>query len=1041
MAVISVSETTLLLALLSLRTLQSLGSQGDDLLGSETFYQVDRRLELHSCVVSSAHLAPSRAPFCVPQAWQDTVASQSSIPRDAPVLAVLDERLLLTPELLNVSISSEHQSLHLQWTVPNLPHQEFRMVFQVQISRFERSKVIWEENYRTTVTQGQVLHRSWESELPLECGPHFVRMKSGVVDAKFPKPGFWSSWTPWEKVVAQDSPGPNELLVFPKDKLVEEGSDVTLCYVSGSNLKNISCYLNSEWIAGEQLDSNVFAFNLSNIPFIRKTGTNFFCGKNSTHKEDGTVLFVSKVLEEPKDFSCETRDFETLKCTWEPGPDTGLAWSKQPSQSYTLLESFSGRKEHCQHRSWCHWQISQGSQETYNFTLLAENRLRKRSVNLLFNLTHRVHPMDPQSIKFENVSARSAIMTWKEYSLVNHCTLLCQVELRGEGEIMQHNVSVKVNGEYVLSGLEPDTQYVTQVRCTSTSHFWKWSDWVPQKIITSEAAPSEAPDVWRNVTSEPGRQNVALFWKPLSKHQANGKILFYNVVIENLDSASRLQLLSIPAPATRQELTLDPRCSYRIHVTANNSVGTSPASILAVAGDPGNGTENVKEERIAGTEGGFPLSWKPKSGDVAGYVVDWCAHPRDTSCDFQWKRVGPNTTRTVISSDAFGPGVRYSFRIYGLSTKRIAYLLAKKTGYCQELAPSYNPQVNIKNLTSHSFTLSWENYSTEYQPSFILGYHVYLKSKAMQCHSGFEERTHSDDSVCCKYKIDNPEQKMFIAENLQPESLYEFLVTPYTSVGEGPNGTFRNVTTPDEHSHILIRIILPMILCVLLIMILCYWKSQWMKEKCYPDIPDPYKSSILSMKKSKENPHPTIMNVKDCIPDAIEVINKAEGIKTQFPGTRKSVTETELTSQPVYLCLIATENNYSSPGPCICFENLTYEEASASGSCGHGPVTPEEPPSQLGLLASSGSFLKALEKNYMNSLEENPSGNSMCYVSQLASPLSGDKESLPTNPPMPALCSEYKMQMAVPSCLASPPLSEDSSLSSVTLLGESEHYS
>ncbi|XP_051709761.2 oncostatin-M-specific receptor subunit beta isoform X4 [Oryctolagus cuniculus] len=865
MAVISISGTTLLLALLSLRTLQSL---------------------------------------------------------------VLDERLLLTPELINISINSEHQSLHLQWTVPNLPHQESRMAFQIQISRFERSKVIWEENYRSTVKQGQVLHWSWESELPLECGPHFVRMKSKVVDAKFPKPSFWSSWSPWEKVVAQDSPGPNELLVFPKDKLVEEGSSITLCYVSGSNLKNISCYLDSEQIPGERLDANVFAFSLSNIPFIRKTGTNFFCG-NSTHKEDGTVLFVSKVLEEPKDFSCETRDFKTLKCTWEPGPDTGLAWSKQPSQSYTLLESFSRRKEHCQHRSWCHWQISQGSQETYNFTLLAENRLRRRSVNLLFNLTRRVHPVDPQSIKFENVSARSAIMTWKEYSIVNHCTLLCQVELRGEGEVtQQHNVSVEVNGEYVLSGLEPDTQYATQVRCASASHFWKWSDWVPQKIITFEAAPSEAPDVWRNVTSEPGRQNVALFWKPLSKHQANGKILFYNVVIENLDSASRLQLLSIPAPATQQELMLDPRCSYRIHVTANNSMGTSPASIVAVAGDPGNGTENVKEERITGTDGGFPLSWKPKSGDVAGYVVDWCAHPRDTSCDFQWKHVGPNTTSTVISSDSFEPGVRYSFRIYGLSTKRIAYLLAKKTGYCQELA------------------------------------------------------------------------------------------------------------------NILIRIILPMILCVLLIMILCYWKSQWMKEECYPDIPDPYKSSILSMKKSKENPHPTIMNVKDCIPDAIEVINKAEGTKTQFPGTRKSVTETELTSQPVYLCLIATENNYSSPGPCICFENLTYnQEVSASDSCGHGPVTPEEPPSQLGLLASSGSFLKALEKNYTNSLEENPSGNSLRYVSQLASPLSGDKESLPTNPPMLVLCSEYKMQTAVPSCLASPPLSEDSSLSSVTLLGESEHYS
>lgn len=53
--------------------------------------------------------------------------------------------------------------------------------------------------------------------------------------------------------------------------------------------------------------------------------------------------------------------------------------------------------------------------------------------------------------------------------------------------------------------------------------------------------------------------------------------------------------------------------------------------------------------------------------------------------------------------------------------------------------------------------------------------------------------------MCCKYKIDNPEQKTFVVENLQPESFYEFLVTPYTSVGEGPHDAFAKVTTPDEY--------------------------------------------------------------------------------------------------------------------------------------------------------------------------------------------------------------------------------------------------
>ncbi|XP_033035313.1 oncostatin-M-specific receptor subunit beta isoform X3 [Trachypithecus francoisi] len=897
---------------------------------------------------------------------------------------VLAERLPLTPVSLKVSTNSIHQSLHLQWTVHNLPyHQELKMVFQIQISRTETSNIVWVGNYSTTVKWNQVLHWSWESELPLECATHFVRMKSVMDDASFPEPNFWSNWSSWEEVSVQDSLGRGILFVFPKDKLVEEGSNVTICYVSRNIQNNVSCYLEGKQIHGEQLDPHVTAFNLNSVPFIRNRGTNIYCEAsqgNVSKGIEGIVLFVSKVLEEPKDFSCETQDFKTLHCTWDPGTDTALGWSKQPSQSYTLFESFSGAKKLCTHKNWCNWQITQDSQETYNFTLIAENYLRKRSVNILFNLTHRVYLMNPFSVNFENVNATNAIMTWKVHSMRNNFTYLCQIELHDEGKMMQqYDVSIKVNGEYFLSELEPATEYMVRVRCADASHFWKWSEWSGQNFTTLEAAPSEAPDVWRSVNSEPGNHTVTLFWKPLSKLHANGKILFYNVVVENLDKPSRSELRSIPAPANSTKLILD-RCSYQICVTANNSVGASPASIIVISADPEN--KEVEEERIAGTDGGFALSWKPQPGDVIGYVVDWCDHPQDV---LQWKNVGPNTTSTVISTDAFRPGVRYDFRIYGLSTKRIACLLEKKTGYSQELAPSDNPHVLVDMLTSHSFTLSWKDYSTESQPGFIQGYHVYLKSKARQCHPRFQKAVLS--------------------------------------------------------ASMLIHILLPMVFCVLFIMIVCYLKSQWIKETCYPDIPDPYKSNILSLIKFKENPHLTIMNVSDCIPDAIEVVSKPEGTKIQILGTRKSLTETELT-KPNYLYLLPTEKNHSGPGPCICFENFTYNHAASdSGFCGHVPVSPKAPPSMLGLMTSPENVLKALEKNYMNSLGEVPAGEtSLNYVSQLASPMSGDKDSLPPNPVESPHCSEYKMQMAAPLHLALPRPTENSSLSSITLLDPGEHY-
>ncbi|KAM6156861.1 oncostatin-M-specific receptor subunit beta [Erethizon dorsatum] len=931
---------------------------------------------------------------------------------------VLAEPVPLTPESLNVSINSTLQHLHLQWTVHKLPYQELQMVFPIEISRIETSKVIWMGNYSTTVKRNQVLHWSWESELPLECATHFVRIKSIVNDARFPELSFVSNWSSWEEVHAH-IPEQNHWLIFPRNKLVEEGSNVTFCYNSGRN-PGISCYLGNELIHGEQLDSNLFTFKLTNVPFISTVGTNIYCGVNYT-LEDGAVLFVSKVLEEPKNFSCETQDFKTLSCTWDPGVETGLGYNRQPRQHYTLFESFSGEKKFCGHNNWCNWEISQDLQETYNFTLTAENYLRKRNVSSVFKLTDRVHLKAPESVHFTNVGATNATVTWKMPILGNCCTLLCQIELQDKENVRQeHNVSIRVNGEFHFSELKPDTEYVVRIRCANAEHLWKWSEWATRTLVTAEAAPSKALDVWRTVKSDKGLHNVTLFWKPLSKFHANGKILFYNIVAKNLDKKSELKLLCIPALANGTELTLDPG-SYQIQVTANNNVGTSPASEIVISENSGN--EEVEEEIINGTKDGFLISWKLRSGDMTRYVVDWCEHPQSLHCDLQWKNLGPNTTSTVIASDAFRPGIRYNFRIYELSTEKIAYLVEKKTGYTQELAPLDSPQVAVTDLTSHSFTLSWKGYDTETQRGFIRGYYVCLKSNATQCHPDSVKESLPDKSTCCKHDISNPKQKTFLVKNLQPESFYEFSVSSYTSAGEGPNGTFTKVTTPDGRSHMLMRIILPMTLCVLFIVVMCYWKSQWVK-KCYPDIPDPYKSSILSLIKSKENPHLTIMNVKDCIPDAIEVINKSEGTKAQFTGTGKPLTESESPKRAnIYL---PPAQDFSGPAPCISFENFTYNESACdSGSCAHIPVPTTALPCQLGLLASPDNLLKTLENTHTNSQGEIPAGEmSLNYVSQLASPMSGDKDSLLINPPVPVLCSEYKMQMSAPSHLASPVLSE-----------------
>jgi hypothetical protein len=73
---------------------------------------------------------------------------------------------------------------------------------------------------------------------------------------------------------------------------VEVGSNVTICYIAGSNLTNVLCYLKEELIHGEQLDSNVLAFKLNNVSFINKSGTTVSCHEKN-NIVSGVVLFVS----------------------------------------------------------------------------------------------------------------------------------------------------------------------------------------------------------------------------------------------------------------------------------------------------------------------------------------------------------------------------------------------------------------------------------------------------------------------------------------------------------------------------------------------------------------------------------------------------------------------------------------------------------------------------------------------------------------------------------------------------------------------------
>ncbi|KAJ7399490.1 oncostatin-M-specific receptor subunit beta-like [Pitangus sulphuratus] len=300
------------------------------------------------------------------------------------------------------------------------------------------------------------------------------------------------------------------------------------------------------------------------------------------------------------------------------------------------------------------------------------------------------------------------------------------------------------------------------------------------------------------------------------------------------------------------------------------------------------GTEELKEEQVNGTDDGIFISWKPRY-IYDSYIIDWCNFPKLQPCDLQWKRFGPNTSSAVINSAAFVPGVRYNFHVYGSVANR-ASLLEKKTGYLRELPP-LDPTVDKVELTFNAVTLSWDSYLTdESQSGFVRGYHVYVSPVEGNCSlKGSKKHILSDNSELCKYTIENPEEKRYTVEHLMSNTKYKLVVKAYTGGGETPIDDFIYIDTP-YNSNMLYFLFL-LVIVPTLVAALCHWKKKWVKECCCPAIPSPNKSKVLSFKEFKIGSE-KVLKISDCTPDMLAVDNKAEAQKLH-PWSKLSSIPTE----------------------------------------------------------------------------------------------------------------------------------------------------
>ncbi|NWS73271.1 OSMR protein, partial [Crotophaga sulcirostris] len=541
----------------------------------------------------------------------------------------------------------------------------------------------------------------------------------------------------------------------------------------------------------------------------------------------------------PNNFSCQTQDMRTVTCTWNKGGDTYLYGQKiflsfPTSSPHTFFDRFSPKlvpcTVRCSEQCSCSW--DRGKQRIWNITVTVENPLGKKTATDIFDVTERIYPAAPFQLWEESTDTKITL-NWKHQN--QGIELFCQAEvLQPDGKVELHNTSdTHLNYPSItLSGLQPHTEYTARVRCGAARHFWRWGEWSKARTVrTKEATPSGKLDIWREITPVLGGRNVTLFWKQAPDFRANGRSISYEVTWKKVEDDSKAESISFSSGYNSTRFSFDNH-AYRISVKANNGVNYSLPSVLIIPRATGNnriifkvsGSE-LKEEQVNGTDDGIFISWEPRH-QYDGYIIDWCNFPMLQPCDLQWEKFGPNTSSALINSAAFVPGVRYKFHIYGSVANR-AFLLEKKTGYLRELPPLLDPIVEKVKLTFNAVTLSWDSYPTnESQPGFVRGYHVYVSPIEENCSlKGSQKHVLPDDSVLCKYTIENPEEKRYTVQNLLSNKKYELAVKAYTGGGETPIADFIYIDTPFNSNMLYLLVLL--VIVPSLVAAICGLKMNW----------------------------------------------------------------------------------------------------------------------------------------------------------------------------------------------------------------------
>ncbi|KAL6458073.1 hypothetical protein MHYP_G00333030 [Metynnis hypsauchen] len=531
-----------------------------------------------------------------------------------------------------------------------------------------------------------------------------------------------------------------------------------------------------------------------------------------------------------------------------------------------------------------------GTQTNFSVLVKASNSLGSTtSVVLSFMLNDIVKPLSPIIKKVECTSKQCQLYPDNAQSIQ-----LVEIQYRadeGSWTTVSFN-HTNSSTSWNITSLNPYSLYTFQVRWKLGPTRGVWSAWSIAEKLTDEEAPAAMVDAWYiEETTQKFKKNIHLFWKELSKSDARGNILGYNVSV--VDQGKEISNAFITPPDRSYRVP----CSVcNVYIFAVNSKGQSSTRLIQL--QPIGNFSSVIHNRIDNHS--IALSWLSED-TVKEYLVEW--YPARYKQQLQWIRVERHLNTIHITdlqpTECYDGAVIY---LRESGTNKAVFSNIATWPSAPQQGPNCDTMVKYDRVE-----VTWQEVPSEKRGGCLIRqYRIYLQEPGGKIKN---------------YNVNHP-QRQYTITGLARGQQYKLWISAVTTA-EGPKGfechfvTHQGVPSAEKSLALVVSIGGAIFLTCLLLLCICQFSSvhRRLSRCCHclmPSIvPDPANSKWAKECANEKGEMKLQLYLSDSSmseeePDTVEVQELPQekllqGESVPVDGARQSVSNFKVEAQEVHV--------------------------------------------------------------------------------------------------------------------------------------------